>query len=223
VSRGSVQTARLGLEAIAHDVVQLTDGEYRAVLEISGGASMVNLDQRQETMLAGFGAFLNALNFPVQIVVRAAPVDLVRYVSNMEERARQSASGVLASLAHDHAAFVQSLARQRTLVERRYYIVVPAEPTRTARWSGWPKSRSKTARVAEAEAAERQLVQRCAEVEHQLARCDLHVRRLTDIELAQLFVICWSPERGRAQRFRQRLDDFGALAVRAAQRPVPTE
>ena len=223
MSRASVQTARLGLEAIEHDVARLTGGEYRAVLEISGGASMVNLDQRRETMLAGFGAFLNALSFPVQIVVRSAPVDLVRYVSNMEDRARQSASGVLASLAHDHAAFVQSLARQRTLVERRYYIVVPAEPTRAARWSSWPKSRSRTTRIAEAEAAERQLIQRCTEVEHQLARCDLHVRRLSDIELAQLFLICWSPERGRAQRFRQRLDDFGALAVRAANRPVLAE
>src|SRR4051812_31132095 len=115
MSRGSVQTARLGLEAIAHDVVQLTDGEYRAVLEISGGASMVNLDQGRERMLAGFGDFLNPFTFRVQIVVRGAPVALVRYVSNMEKRARQSASGVLASLAHDHAAFVQSLARQRTL------------------------------------------------------------------------------------------------------------
>ena len=28
---------------------------------------------------------------------------------------------------------------------------------------------------------------------------------------------CWSPERARAQRFRQQLDDYTTLAVRAAQ------
>jgi hypothetical protein len=215
-----VQTASLGLETIEHDVLRLSGGEYRAVLEVSGGTSLLQLDQRQEAILAGFGAFLNALSFPVQIVVRSAPVDLVRYVAGIEERARQSATAALANLAHDHAAFVQSLARQRTLVDRRFYLVVPAEAARSAHWSGWPRGRHVGSRAAEAEAAARQLAQRCAEVEHQLARCNLHVRRLLDIELAQLLLACWSPERARVQRFRQRLDDYGAQAVRGAAQAV---
>jgi hypothetical protein len=220
VTRASVQTACLGLETIEHDVLRLSGGEYRAVLEVSGGTSMLQNDQRQEAILAGFGAFLNALSFPVQIVVRSAPVDLVRYVAGIEERARQSPTATLASLAHDHAAFVQSLARQRTLVDRRFYLIVPAEATRSARWSGWPRGRQVTSGVAEAETADRQLAQRCAEVEHQLARCNLHVRRLLDTELAQLLLACWSPERGRVQRFRQRLDDYGSQAVRGAAHAV---
>jgi hypothetical protein len=50
----------------------------------------------------------------------------------------------------------------------------------------------------------------------QLARCGLLARRLGDLELAQLYLECWSPERARAQRFRQQLDDYTTLAVRAA-------
>jgi hypothetical protein len=211
-----VQTAHLGLEAIEHGAMRLVDGAYRAVLEVNGGTSLLDVDQRQEAILAGFGAFLNALSFPIQILVRSTPVDLGRYVQTLEERARQSANSELARLAHDHAAFVQSLAQQRTLVERRYYIVVPAESARRAHWSVWPRAAAAAAeRASDAEAAQRQLVHRCDEVAHQVGRCELHVRRLTDLELAHLLLACWSPERSRAQRFRRRLDDYSTLVVRA--------
>ena len=66
------------------------------------------------------------------------------------------------------------------------------------------------------EAARRQLTFRCDDVSRQLARCGLSARRLGDLELAQLYLACWSPERARAQRFRQQLDDYTTLAVRAA-------
>ena len=146
----------------------------------------------------------------------------MRYVANMEERARQSASGVLASLAHDHAAFVQSLARQRTLLERRYYMVVPAEAKRAAALGRLAERDPHNARSPRRRPPSASSF-RCDEVEHQLTRCDLQVRRLADLELAQLYLACWSPERARAQRFRQQLDDYTALAVRAAPRAGAAE
>jgi hypothetical protein len=214
----SVQTVRLGIDSIQESVVGLREGEYRAVLEVSGTASPFEDDTRQEALLASFGAFLNALAYPIQILVRASPVDLSRYVATVEERARHASEAQLVALAQDHAAFVQGLARQRTLLERRFYVVVPAEsPPRTSLFKMW---RPRTRRVEEdeprREAACRQLIFRCDEVVRQLGRCGLSARRLGDLELAQLYLACWSPERARAQRFRQQLDDYTTLAVRAA-------
>jgi hypothetical protein len=184
---------------------------------VTGTASPIEDDARQEAVLAGFAAFLNALSYPIQIVVRAVPVDLARYVAALEERARRGLPGELANLAQDHATFVQALARQRTLLERRFYVVVPAEAPLRVGWARWHCSRRSRSLAAECEAARRQLTFRCDDLGRQLARCGLHVRRLGDLELAHLYLACWSPERARAQRFRQRLDDYTTLAVRAAQ------
>jgi hypothetical protein len=122
-------------------------------------------------------------------------------------------------MAHDHAAFVQGLARQRTLLERRFYVVVPAENAPRVGWSGrFGRGGGRTADdEPRREAARRQLTFRCEDIRRQLARCGLGARRLGDLELAQLYLACWSPERARAQRFRQQLDDYTTLAVRAAQ------
>jgi hypothetical protein len=219
VKHASVQSVRLGIEAIQQDVVELGGGDYRAILEVSGTARPFDDDVRLEGLLAGFATFLNGLSHPIQILVRATPVDLSRYLSALEERGRQVSDGQLADMAHDHAAFVQGLARQRTLLERRFYVVVPSESAPRVSWTS-RFGRGGGRRVDDEprrEAARRQLSSRCEDVRRQLARCGLSGRRLGDLELAQLYLACWSPERARAQRFRQQLDDYTTLAVRAAQ------
>jgi hypothetical protein len=217
MSRASVQVAKVDLEWIAESVIALSDGEYRAVLEVTGAWSALEDDARQEAALAGYAGFLNALNFPIQVLVRAVPVELGRYVAAIEERASHGLPGELAALAREHASFVQGLARRRTLLERRFYVVVPAQATggggRGLGRLPWRSARGAEPQV-EAEAAYRQLTFRCEEVSRQLGRCGLAARRLGDLELAQLLLACWSPERARSQRFRQRLDDYTTLAVR---------
>jgi hypothetical protein len=215
VKRASVQSTRLAIRSIQDGVVSLADAEYRAILEVNGTARPFEDEKRLAVLLAGFAMFLNGLSYPVQILVRASPVDLSRYLAALEERGRTDLDGQLADLAHDHAAFIQKLARQRTLLERRFYVVVPAENAARSSWM----SRLRRGPFAEdeprREAARRQLTFRCEDVSHQLARCGLAARRLGDLELAQLYLACWSPERARAQRFRQQLDDYTTLAVRA--------
>src|SRR5215467_10966707 len=125
--RTSVQSTRLAIETIQTGVVALPDGEYRAVLEVSGVARPFEDEARLEGILAGFATFLNGLSYPLQVLVRASPVDLSRYLAALEERGRLEMDGQLAELAHDHAAFIQGLARQRTLLERRFYVIVPSE------------------------------------------------------------------------------------------------
>jgi hypothetical protein len=217
VSYASVQALRLGIQAIQDGVVTAAEGEFHALLEVSGTVDPFADDAHREAVLAGFSMFLNALGHPVQILVRASPVDLSDYTARLEERAHQTVDGQLAALAHDHAVFVQGVARQRTLLERRFYLVVPAESTARNGWISRLRGGARTTDTdARREAARHQLAFRCEEIARQLARCGLGVRRLMDQELAQLYLACWSPERARAQRFRQQLDDYTTLAVRAA-------
>ena len=217
MKRASIQSVRLGIQAIQTDVVELHGREFRAVLEVIGTARPFDDDAHVEGLLAGFATFLNGLSYPLQILLRASPVDLSRYLSTLEERGRNVLDGQLADLAHDHATFVQGLARQRTLLERRFYVVVPAESApRTKLLRRFSRNSRDPDDEARREAAHRQLTFRCDDLCRQLARCGLSARRLGDLELAQLFLACWSPERARAQRFRQQLDDYTTLSVRAA-------
>src|SRR5581483_4912411 len=141
-----------------------------------------------EAIIAGYAAFLNSLTFPVQIVVRATPIDVDRYLADLEVRTRRVRSPRLAELGRDHLAFIRRLARNRSLIERRFFVVVPAEGGDE---SGQRKlialfPRGRSLKLDEATARKR-LTFRCEEVERQLGRCGLTIRRLKGAELVQLY------------------------------------
>src|SRR6188508_2112736 len=148
--RASVQTARLSLEAIEDEVVLLARGQYRAVLEVSGVHFGLQGEAEQEAIVGGFAAFLNSLSFPTQVLVRVLPIDIDGYIGELERRARHEVSDDLAALARDHVAFVRRLARNRTLLERHFYLVVPADTESTGSRGAWSMVRRRGGRDAAA-------------------------------------------------------------------------
>jgi hypothetical protein len=211
--RASVQATCLSLQAIEDGVVELPGGQYRAVLEVSGINFALQGEVEQEAILAGYAAFLNGLVFPVQVLVRVLPIDVEGYLGELERRARRELPEELAPLARDHVAFLRRLARNRTLLERHFYLVVPAEGESSG--GRRPRLLGRRAASADADAARKQLTFRCEEVERQLGRCGLAARRLGDVELAQLYYACWCPELARVQRLRRDLAEYTALVVHA--------
>lgn len=212
----AVQTTFLHLEAIEDDLCRFVGGQLRAVLDVGTVNLALQGEGEQEATIAGYAAFLNGLAFPIQILVRAVPIDVAGYVAGIERRALQLPEG-LADLARDHASYVRRLARSRTLLERRFYVAVPSEVGAPGRgW--WPFGRRRAPREDLA-AARRQLTFRCDEVARQLGRCGVTARRLSGVELAELLYTCWCPDLARRQRLRQNLADYTTLVVRA-DRPV---
>src|SRR5260370_15046172 len=128
MNAASVQ-ARLDLTAIQGGVACFgseDQAEYCAVVEVTGSQqSLAKVDDaKQEELLAAYSQFLNSLTFPFQMVVQVHPVDLGWYVTRVAERA-PALPAALVAIARDHAAFVQGLTCQRTLLDRRIYVVVP--------------------------------------------------------------------------------------------------
>jgi len=248
MSAASVQ-ARLDLTAIQGSVACFGSGdqaEYCAVIEVTGSQqSLAKVDDaKQEELLAAYSQFLNSLTFPFQLVVQVHPVDLGWYVTRVEERAR-ALSAALVAIARDHAAFVQGLTRQRTLLERRIYVVVPwssatelgpaasgvsllrllsllslllSLPLSLLRLRRTRHGTSASDDQFRQETISRQLTDRCEVIGRQLGRAGLRTTRLDDLGLAQLYHASWAPEVARTQRLRRELADYTALVVGAEPR-----
>ncbi len=211
--RVSVQSRHVLVQAIAGDVAMLRDGGLRGVLEVSGVDFALLGAGEREALVAGYAALLNGLSYPVQLLARVLPVDTEAYLSALQARLPQGVSQSLAALARDHAAFLRRLARNRTLLERRYYVVVPAGEGEAV--AGRFLRGGKRA-VGEPLAARKQLAFRCAEVARGLAGCGLGVRRLSGVQLAQFFYSCWCPGLARLQRLERELAGREDCAVSAA-------
>lgn len=206
----SIQSVHLRLESIDDGIVSLVGGTYRAVLEVGSINFGLQGDAEQEVVIAGFDGFLNSLTFPIQILVRVLPVDMEHYLGDLQERTRHLPD-VLSDLALDYVTFLQRLARNRTLLERRFYLVVPAQ----SEFSGPGRRRPfrRTMPIDDVESVRRQITFRCEEIERQLGRSGLTSRRLQSTELASLYYACWCPDLARVQRLQHEIEHATTLVV----------
>ena len=179
----------LPLEDIVDDVLCLRGGDYRAVVEAQSVNFALKSEAEQDAIMAGYRAFLNSLSYPIQVVVRILPTDVEAYLAVLRERFGGRGGEALRRLALDHEAFVRRLARERTLLERRFYVVVPAgmEGAFERRGIRWPWQANRRNVRHNLEAAARQLAFRCQELAQALASFGVATRQLSSEELAHLW------------------------------------
>ena len=179
----------LPLDEIAGDVLRLRGGDYRAVLEAASVNFALKSETEQEAILAGYRRFLNGLAYPLQVLVRVVPTDVEGYLAGLRDA--RSSTDTLRRLALDHKAFVRRIARERTLLDRRCYVVVPAGmdgvfERRGLRWP-WRAGARRGQRRSALLAAQRTLAFRCAEVIQGLGAFGVTARRLDGDEIAALW------------------------------------
>lgn len=155
--------------------------EYRAVIETTPVNFSLMSESEQESVLEGFRVLLARLSFPLMIHVRVKPYDLKTYLEHIAAaKARADASEVVKEVADDHIDFVHSLAASRALLQRQFYLVIPADRQRIK-----GKSRAELADLAKS-----QLDTRCRGLLEDVERMGLAGQRLDQLELAQYYQSC---------------------------------
>jgi len=179
----------LPLDEIAGDVLRLRGGDYRAVLQAGSVNFALKSEAEQEAILAGYRRFLNGLAYPLQVLVRVVPADVEGYLAGLRDA--RAGTETMRRLALDHEAFVRRIARERTLLDRRFFVIVPAgmDGAFERRGIAWPWRRGAGRERLRADlmAARRRLAFRCSELVQGLAAFGVTTRRLDGEELAALW------------------------------------
>jgi hypothetical protein len=104
-----------------------TERCYRAVLTTEGPpeAFAVEADRVQPAVDA-YASFLNGLAYPIQVLVRALPIDLASYARRLEDRAADLPPTLAASARAD-AVWARQTGPGLGLLDRRASLVLPAD------------------------------------------------------------------------------------------------
>lgn len=190
---GSVQDL-LPLEDVVEGVICLRGGEYRAIIQAQSVNFALKSEEEQEAVMAGYRSFLNSLSHPLQILVRILPTNIEPYLAGFRQNLTANGNtDAIRRLALDHETFVRRLARERTLLERRFYLVVPAGDFGTSGAAAirWPWKRDgRRLDDQHLAVAAAQLDARCQEIAQGLTSFGVTSRRLESEELAELWAAC---------------------------------
>jgi hypothetical protein len=221
--RASVQQSKLHLDDIDGGAVTLSGGEHRMVLEVFALNFDLKSPVEQEAIVAGFRAMLNALTFPVQILVRIQRLDVEGYAEELRCCAEAERSRPLCELALAQIGLVRELASSRLLLGRRFFVVIPsseAPPTSPAGLLARLGLAANPSRGSSNDllGARRELTQRCDELTRGLAGIGLRSRVLGTEELLTLYLDFLCPTQARVQPLRRHLVDYTTPVVRSRSR-----
>lgn len=118
----------LQIAEIRDGIVIMQDGSYRAVVMVKS----INFDlmspQEQESTEYAYQGFLNSVYFPVQIFIRSQKVDLQPYIEKLDKIRTEHDNMLLALLMDDYIGYIDQLALQTNIMDKKFYVVIPFFP-----------------------------------------------------------------------------------------------
>lgn len=118
----------LQIAEIRDGIVIMNDGSFRSVVMVKS----INFDlmspQEREGVEFSYQGFLNSLYFPIQIFVRSQKVDLRPYIEKLDKIRGEHDNMLLAFLMDDYIDFMDGLAAQTNIMDKKFYVVIPFFP-----------------------------------------------------------------------------------------------
>ena len=118
----------LQIAEIRDGIVIMNDGSFRSVIMVKS----INFDlmspQERDAVEFSYQGFLNSLYFPVQIFIRSEKVDIQPYLERLDKIRSEHDNMLLAMLMEDYIGYIDALAQQTNIMDKRFYIVIPYFP-----------------------------------------------------------------------------------------------
>jgi hypothetical protein len=185
---------------IRDGVVILQNGQMCMLLLASSINFAFKSTAEQEAILSQFQAFLNTLDFSLQIYLQSRRLDIRPYLALLKEREAIQDNDLMSIQLREYIEFIRTFTTEVEIMAKSFFVVVPYSPTiqdvKTG-ISGFLKAGgAKKTPVTEAKFMEdrTQLEQRVSIVEQGLGRLGVRTVPLGNDELVELYYHIFNPE-----------------------------
>lgn len=118
----------LQIAEIREGLVVMKDGSFRAVIACKSINYDLMSQREQEGVEYSYQSFLNALNFPIQILVRSQRIDIEPYLNKLSNLNRNQDNMLLSDLMEDYINFIDNLSQSANIMDKSFFVVIPYHP-----------------------------------------------------------------------------------------------
>ena len=115
----------LPFSEIRENIVMMKDGSSRMVLRVHALNFNLKSTEEQDAILMSYQRFLNALSFPIQIMIRSLKVDIESYINKLKNLALKQPNPLLQEQTYKYVDFLTTLIDLAQIMKKEFYIVVP--------------------------------------------------------------------------------------------------
>lgn len=185
---------------IRDGVVILQSGQMCMLLLASSINFAFKSTAEQEAILSQFQAFLNTLDFSLQIYIQSRRLDIRPYLALLKEREAIQDNDLMSIQLREYIEFIRTFTQEVEIMAKSFFVVIPYSPTvqdvKTGISSFLKTGPSKKTPITDAKFMEdrTQLEQRVAIVEQGLGRLGVRTVPLGNDELIELYYHIFNPE-----------------------------
>lgn len=193
MAKGSATQQFVPLREVRENVAILKDGSMRAILMASSINFALKSQDEQHAILAQFQAFLNTLDFSLQIYVQSRELDIKPYLDLLRAREPQQDNDLMRVQLREYIGFVEQFTSEVDIMTKSFFVVIPYSPAAIDLQGGLKnvfRGQSKNDEALQQTRFEEdrtQLEQRIAVVEQGLNRIGVRTVILGTNEIVELF------------------------------------
>lgn len=212
----------LPIAEIRNDTVILKNGGLRAIIRIEATNFNLKNETEQEAIIAGYGAFMNTLSFPIQILMRSTHINIDTFLAHLQSKQEQQKNPLLQEQTALHIAFIRRLLEVADIMQKSFYLVMPLDRNvrrktlleKVLEWLNPGDSAVKAAhRNREFNEGARMLNDRIELAQAGLNSLGLHPQRLKTRELIQLYYEIYNPQTSQYQKLPQNIGNLHTDAM----------
>lgn len=126
----------LPIAEIKEDCVVLKDGTLRAALLVSSINFSLKSEEEQNAIIAAYVNFLNAIDFPLQIIIQSRQLNISGYLTRLEQKEKEQTNELLKLQIGEYRHYITELVELGEIMTKRFYLVIPHNPM-SDKQKGW--------------------------------------------------------------------------------------
>ena len=222
----------LEIEDIRDDLVILKSGNVVGVIQTNAVNFDLLSETEQDAMIFAYAGLLNALSFPIQVMVRSKKTDISGYLMKLEDAKNTQTNPRLAAQISRYTQFVRELISRNNVLDKKFYVIVPFYEIKLSSVNPFTQLNNKTKpfsgdKFALLERAKISLQPKVEFVIKQLARIGLQGEMLSTQQLVELMYDFYNADVAREQKVALTTSEYTATFVEpAVSNPIlskPTE
>ncbi|MBX4191624.1 MAG: hypothetical protein KW804_02395 [Candidatus Doudnabacteria bacterium] len=117
--------AYLGIQEIKESTLVMRDGSLRAVLVVSSTNFSLKSVDEQNALIGSYQNFLNALEFPIQILMQSRKLDINSYLDKLRGVMQQQTNELLRMQTQEYVEYIEKLIEFASIMNKTFYVIIP--------------------------------------------------------------------------------------------------
>jgi len=178
------------IEEIKDDIVLMKNFSASVVIEVGAVNFWLLSTEEQTSIIYSYAGLLNSLSFPVQILILSKKMDVSLYLDYLDGKINLQTNDLLKSRIASYKEFIKNVVKKNTVLEKRFFFVVPFSPLELGVSGASPGSLNKEYVISRAKTS---LYPKRDNLLRLLAKIGLRASVLQNQQLTELYYNLYNP------------------------------